>query len=58
MRKDANGQLVYDRRSDDDMVASFEDMMAMLHGQPILKVKRRYALTSTPRREYVTARNA
>ncbi len=32
-RKDGSGQLVYDRRTDDDMVAAFEDMMAEMHGQ-------------------------
>ena len=59
MRKDANGQLVYDRRSDDDMVASFEDMIAMIHGQPILKMSNRQKL---PKRRYerqpVTMRSA
>ncbi len=57
-RKDANGQLVYDRRSDDDMVASFEDMMAMLHGTKVLRVSRRQKLPNYRRREPVTVRSA
>ena len=58
MRKDANGQLVYDRREDDDMVASWEDMMAMLHGQPVLRISRKQKLPSYRKREPVMVRSA
>jgi hypothetical protein len=58
-RRNSNGQVAY-VREEDDMTASFEDMMAMLHGQPFAqlpthmtlrrpKPQRRYA-TATPRR--------
>ena len=57
-RKDANGQLVYDRRADDDMVASFEDMIAMLHGQPVLKLSKRQKLPTPRHREVITMRSA
>lgn len=42
-RRNSNGQVAY-VRDEDDMTASFEDMMAMLHGQPILKLPKRWRL--------------
>lgn len=57
-KRNANGQVAY-VRDEDDMTASFEDMMAMLHGQPVLP---RGNKTSIPRRstprQLVTPRSA
>lgn len=36
-RRNSNGQVAY-VREEDDMTASFEDMMAMLHGQPFVQL--------------------
>jgi hypothetical protein len=54
----ADGQEVYDRRSGEDMAAAFEDMMAELHGQPVLRVSRRQKLPTYRRREPGVARSA
>lgn len=56
-RKGANGTPVYVREND-DMTASFEDAIAMLHGTPTLKVSNRQRLPAYRRREPVIARSA
>ena len=47
-RRDANGQLVYDRLKDDDMAASFENMMAVLHGQANVRLPERARMRVRP----------
>lgn len=53
-RRDANGQLVYDRLKDDDMAASFENMMAMLHGTAQVNLPSKISLRrpQAPQRRY------
>ena len=57
-RRNANGQVAYVREND-DMTASFEDMMAMLHGQPYANIRNKTTLRRryTPR-ELVSPRSA
>lgn len=54
-RKNALGQAVY-QRVEDDMTASFEDMMAMHHGQPRADLPAKMGLRRpVPRRQYSMA---
>ena len=49
----ADGQEVYDRRSGEDMAASFEDMMAELHGTPVFEMPASVRLRPHLNRPYV-----